>query len=71
MDAIIHTVGTLVQKQRVDLTYRAMNRDAAVNMARELNAFATADRKRNFVMLSSEKAPPFLAEYMTTKLEAE
>ena len=48
-----------------------MNRDAAVNMARELNAYATSDRKRNFVMLSSEKAPPFLSEYMTTKLEAE
>jgi hypothetical protein len=48
-----------------------MNRDAAVNMARELNAYATSDRKRNFVMLSSEKAPPFLSEYLTTKLEAE
>ena len=48
-----------------------MNRDAAVNMARELNAYATTERKRNFVMLSSEKAPPFLSEYMTTKLEAE
>ena len=48
-----------------------MNQDAAINMARELNAYATADRKRNFVMMSSEKAPPFLSEYMTTKIEAE
>ena len=48
-----------------------MNRDAAVNMAKELNALASAERKRNFVMLSSEKAPPFLSEYLTTKLEAE
>ena len=48
-----------------------MNRDAAVNMARELNALATGQRKRNFVMLSSEKSPPFLSEYGTTKIEAE
>lgn len=50
-----------------------MNRDAAINMARELNAYASlsGEHKRNFVMLSSEKAPPFLSEYMTRKVEAE
>ena len=49
-----------------------MNRDAAVNVAAELQDFAEAKgQKRHFVMLSSEKAPPFLDQYLTTKLEAE
>ena len=49
-----------------------MNRDAAINMARDLNEAADrAADKRNFVMISSEKAPPFLSEYLTRKIEAE
>ena len=45
-----------------------MNRDTAINMARELNKLG---RPVPFVMLSSAKAPPFLPEYLTTKIEAE
>ena len=49
-----------------------MNRDTAINVARMLNTYAgDAGTKRNFVLISSEKAPAFLSEYLTTKLEAE
>lgn len=68
VDAVVHTVGTLLPSKKPGLSYREMNRDAAVNMARELNSFGTP---RNFVMLSSERAPPFLDEYLTAKIEAE
>lgn len=45
-----------------------MNRDTAINMARELNeTVKEGDDKKNFVMVSSAKAPPFLPEYITTK----
>ena len=38
VDAIIHTVGILFPSwSNENLSYRVMNRDAAVNMARELN----------------------------------
>lgn len=70
MDAIIHTVGILFPSK--GLSYETMNRDAAINMARDLNE--AADRsaeKRNFVMISSEKAPPFFSGYLTSKIEAE
>ena len=41
VDAIIHTVGILFSSSRnPNLTYQAMNRDAAVNMAREFNQIA-------------------------------
>lgn len=67
VDACIHTVGTLIEnKKNPQLTYQAMNADTAINMARELNATAT-EAKKNFVMISSAKAPPFLPEYITTK----
>ena len=68
VDAVVHTVGTLLPSKTPGLSYREMNRDAAVNMARALNSFGTP---RNFVMISSERAPPFLDEYLTTKIEAE
>ena len=48
-----------------------MNRDTAINVAKELNALAGAESKRRFVMISSAKPPPFLPEYCTTKFEAE
>jgi uncharacterized protein YbjT (DUF2867 family) len=39
VDGIIHTVGTLIEKRsNPDLTYKAMNRDAAINMAAEFQA---------------------------------
>ena len=72
VDGVIHTVGTLIENNKnPQLSYKAMNRDTAVNMAQELNEYATEEQKRNFVMISSAKAPPFLPAYLTTKQEAE
>ena len=68
VDAIIHTVGTLIEKKQPDLTYEAMNRDTAINMAGELQDIAFKEGTiKNFVMISSAKAPPFLKKYITTK----
>lgn len=73
VDGIIHTVGALIEKKNnPDLTYKAMNRDACINMAAVLDDYAKEEgNKRTFVYLSSEKAPPFLDDYLTTKKEAE
>ncbi|CDW89390.1 UNKNOWN [Stylonychia lemnae] len=73
VDAIIHCVGTLIEsKTNPDLSYDAMNRDSAINMAGELHDIAFKEGvTKNFVMISSEKAPPFLEKYLTSKLEAE
>ena len=48
-----------------------MNRDAAINVATELNSSANENSKKTMVMLGSEKAPPFMQEYLTRKIEAE
>lgn len=73
VDGIIHTVGALVEKSgNPELTYEAMNRDACINMADELGKTCKDNKKKKtFVYLSSEKAPPFLQKYLSTKLEAE
>ena len=72
VDGCIHTVGTLVEnKKKPQASYAAMNRDTCVNMAQKLNEYASAESKRNFVMVSSAKAPPFLPAYLSTKVEAE
>lgn len=73
VDSVIHCVGTLIEKKnKPHLTYEAMNRDTAINMAGELQDWAVKKmQKRNFVLISSEKAPPFLDAYLTTKKEAE
>jgi len=39
VDAVIHTVGTLFGTGGPERTYKALNRDAAVNMADALNSF--------------------------------
>lgn len=73
IDGIIHCVGTLVEKRgKPHLSYDALNRDAAINMASVLEEVAL-ERKTTltFVMISSEKAPPFLDRYLTSKIEAE
>ena len=71
VDSVIHTVGTLFGGKG-DLSYAAMNRDAAVNMAKMLNEYAKdGEAKRNFVMLSSAKSLPFSTEYLSRKIEAE
>lgn len=74
VDACVHAVGCLLEnKKNPALTYKALNRDTAVNMAMELNKIAgeAGAIKKNFVLLSSAKPPPFLPEYITTKQEAE
>lgn len=38
VDSIVHTVGTLLPSSLPQKSYKEMNFDAAVNMARELNA---------------------------------
>jgi nucleoside-diphosphate-sugar epimerase len=73
IDGVIHCVGTLIES-RTDpkLSYNAMNRDSAINVAKVLNENGEkkGDHKK-FVMISSEKAPPFLDAYLTSKFEAE
>ena len=45
VDSVIHTVGTLIEKRgNPKLSYQAMNRDAAMNVAAELQDFAEAKR---------------------------
>ena len=70
VDAVVHCVGLLFETK--GLTYTAVNRDSCINMAYELNEYAkTAGKKRNFVMISSAKAPFFAPRYLSTKEEAE
>ena len=71
VDAIIHTVGVLIEGGNPKLTYKAMNRDTCVNMAQVLNDYASPEAKRNFAMVSSAKGPPGLPGYLSTKIEAE
>ena len=69
-DAVVHCVGALFESRA--LTYEAMNRDTCINMAFELNRYAKeADQIRNFVLISSAKAPFFAPRYLSTKEEAE
>ena len=59
VDGIIHSVGAFFEdKSNPCLTYEAMNRDTAINMARELNELASEDEQRKFVMISSSEAHP-------------
>ena len=71
-DAVIHSVGILLQGKGYERSYKAVNTDSCVNVARALNEFAASrGERRKFVMISSEKAPPLLSEYLTSKLDAE
>jgi hypothetical protein len=71
-DSLIHTVGTLIEGKSYDQSYKAMNRDTAITIAKKFNEAAKQqDRMKNFVFISSEKAPPFLGGYLSTKMEAE
>ena len=70
VDSVVHCVGTLFEIK--GMTHERMNRDTCVNMAYELNKAAQeADQQRNFVMISSAKAPFFAPRYLSTKEEAE
>ena len=67
-DGVLHTVGTLLPSKHENRNYLALNKTAATNIATALNSFG---EKRTFVMMSSEKAPPLLSEYLSRKIEAE
>lgn len=70
VDSVVHCVGALFESG--SLTYEVMNRDTCVNIASELNRYAKeSDSKRNFVMISSAKAPFFAPRYLSSKEEAE
>ena len=78
VDSVVHTVGTLIEnKNNVNLTYKAMNRDAAVNVMEVLNesslsqSHENSDLKKRFVIISAGRAPPLLDEYLTMKHEAD
>ena len=58
VDAVVHCVGILFVK--AGQTHDLMNRDSCINMAAALQKYAAeAQAKRNFVMISSAKAPFF------------
>ena len=72
MDAVVHCVGALVDGKTYETSYEGLNRDSCIRIAERFDEIA---RNRNqvlpFFMISSEKAPPFMSKYLTTKLEAE
>jgi nucleoside-diphosphate-sugar epimerase len=70
--AVIHTVGTLIEGKNYEQSYDAMNRDSTIKLAQKFNEIAESKQKTlRFIFISSEKAPPFLSRYLTSKLEAE
>jgi nucleoside-diphosphate-sugar epimerase len=72
IQSIIHTVGCLFPGKKPGTSYKEMNLDSAVNLARKFNELAKEQEvMKNFIFISSEKAPPFLNEYLTSKQEAE
>jgi len=74
-DAVIHTVGTLIDtsitKGRPSGevgTYEHMNRETAKSIGNALNELKS---NKKIVYISGEKAPPLIQRYITTKREAE
>ncbi|CAI2378616.1 unnamed protein product [Moneuplotes crassus] len=71
-NSIVHTVGTLIEGKKPGTSYKEMNTDSVVKIATKFNEYAKRQEvKKNFVFISSEKAPPFLSDYITTKRDAE
>lgn len=72
-DGIIHTVGTLVGKGTGSDpgSQQSLNRDSCIKIAALFDKLATKDQNRKFVMISSEKGPPFIDDYIRYKREAE
>ena len=72
VDAIISTLGVLFPSSAYEKSYEAMNRDAAINLAKDLDKWAKEyDEHRQFVMLSSARAPIGNPAYLSCKFEAE
>lgn len=77
-DAIIHTVGTLLDSTLFnkakpgDLgSYEHLNLETAKSIGKKINEINNDSKKRKMIYLSASKAPFFLERYITTKREAE
>ena len=72
-DGIIHSVGTLVgQGTGSDPnSQQSLNRDSCIRVAELFDKLATREQGKRFVMISSEKGPPFIDDYIKYKREAE
>jgi len=72
VDGVVHTVGALIEdKNNPNLTYKAMNYQAAVNMAQALNESAEENAKKTMVLISSARGPPFMPGYLEYKHKAD
>ena len=72
VDAVVHAVGGLFPTKKPGRSLQELNADSCINVSRVLQQYASEDKsQRNFVMISSERAPFFLPEYLTTKEQAE
>ena len=72
-DGVIHSVGTLVgQGKGSDPgSQQSLNRDSCIRVAELFDKLATREQGKRFVMISSEKGPPFIDDYIKYKREAE
>ena len=72
-DGIIHTVGTLIGKGTGSDpgSHQSLNRDSCTRVAELFDKLATPEQGKRFVMISSEKGPPFIDDYIKYKREAE
>ena len=72
-DGVIHSVGTLVgQGKGSDPgSQQSLNRDSCIRVAELFDRLSTQEQRKRFVMISSEKGPPFIDDYIMYKREAE
>ena len=72
-DGVIHAVGTLLGKGTgLDPeSHQSLNRDSCIKVAELFDSLAAQEEGKRFVMISSEKGPPFIDDYLKYKREAE
>lgn len=72
-DGVVHAVGTLVGKGTGSDpgSQQSLNRDSCIRVAELFDKLATREQGKRFVMISSEKGPPFVDDYIKYKREAE
>jgi len=72
-DGVIHSVGTLVGQGKGSdpNSQQSLNRDSCIRVAELFDKLATREQGKRFVMISSEKGPPFIDDYIKYKREAE
>ena len=72
VDAVVHAVGGLFPSKKPGRSLSELNKESCINVAGILQKYAMEENKtKNFVMISSAKAPFFLPSYLSTKVEAE